>query len=117
MSEVYSNTALNIYADCANDGNAGFFRPRDTFIPLLRANWQRMPNSLWDCQIEPACIFDNHHSDRTAYLGSRGWIVQEEILSPAVAYFGQNDVFWLCHHGGASESVSVQEHGVAVDDF
>ena len=40
----------------------------------------------------------------SASLNTRGWVLQERLLSPRVVHFARNQVFWECRHQQACES-------------
>jgi hypothetical protein len=44
-------------------------------------------------------------------MSSRGWILQEKILSPAVLHFGEEEMHWECRHSTASETWATMRVG------
>lgn len=109
MSDVYGHSSCNISA-CGGLGIDGCFLSRN-------------PLSLFPCRIrrdaeeagisKEACayVFKDEWPpsvrlvDRDATpLLSRGWCVQERLLSARVVYFGAEEVFWECCHHVVKES-------------
>lgn len=109
MSDVYGHSSCNISA-CGGLGIDGCFVSRD-------------PLQLFPCRIRQDSQESNISSDACAYvfkdewppsvklvdrdatpLLSRGWCVQERLLSARVVYFGAEEVFWECCHHVVKES-------------
>jgi hypothetical protein len=45
-----------------------------------------------------------YYSIVNSELNTHSWILQEQLLSPAILYFGDSQIFWECHRSTASES-------------
>lgn len=120
MRHVYSNAAITIAAECTGnetDGE-GIFRPRD-----LRQSrpfpWRQLEShideevgSLFryvdDPKDKQPYIFPDqgkkHHRNRPkGILDTRGWILQEQLLSPRILYYGHQQLYWDCISQSASE--------------
>lgn len=91
MAHVYSFCILNISADAAQDGDGGLFR-------------QQYENF---CSVQVELDGNKHHllfhdpkfwrnDVEASPLGRRGWVVQEQILSPRSLHFSQDQVYWEC---------------------
>ncbi|KAF1362028.1 HET-domain-containing protein, partial [Lizonia empirigonia] len=78
MSHVYQNAVLTIAAADCEDHEQGIFRPR-----AVRCARQG---------IRPKGTLD-----------TRGWILQEQLLSARVLYFDKAELFWECITCSASE--------------
>ncbi|XXG99245.1 hypothetical protein Hte_005582 [Hypoxylon texense] len=119
MGDVYRNTDMNIYASASTDENSGIFKRRDptlSGITIGAYNWPGMLASYFDLQPTHYATYSYHRGRRTSQLGSRGWVLQEEFLAPAVAYFGGHGIFWACHHGAAGELSEKDGHACALED-
>jgi hypothetical protein len=96
MDRIYSNCVLNIAAAWARSAQDGCFSARHSEL------------------VKPCTIFVRYFTETegihgirsdadhklTAVHGSplstRGWVLQERMLSPRVLSFGQDQVFWEC---------------------
>lgn len=64
MCNVYSNTLLNIFADGSGEEDSGLFHRRDTCTStgfVTQANWPRMSNSLWHCELSYVTSYEERH--------------------------------------------------------
>ncbi|KEF53146.1 uncharacterized protein A1O9_11055 [Exophiala aquamarina CBS 119918] len=67
MCNVYSNTVLNIFADYSSGSHIGLFHQRDVCTAIgfvARANWPRMANSLWHCELSYEETYEDRHLSR-----------------------------------------------------
>lgn len=109
MQKVYSNAAFNICAS-KNDLGQGLFSPRrpsdyqplkvelphledDNRHYLIREEWENELMEMWEARVNDSP------------LASRGWIFQEQLLSPANIHFGDHEVLFECLEMRASESL------------
>ncbi|KAI1162109.1 HET-domain-containing protein [Nemania serpens] len=109
MGKVYRHACINLAATRAESGRTGLYAPRNpdvmssgpfridngvlkgVFVAVedaLGANW-----GYWDREVQ------------LAPLNSRGWVMQERVLSPRVVHFAAGQVFWDCAGLTASEGV------------
>ncbi|KAK3392130.1 heterokaryon incompatibility protein-domain-containing protein [Sordaria brevicollis] len=105
MCDVYGNSTLTIAA-LGMDGLDACFRKRN---PLLVT-----PCYLGQLQ-KGIYAYPTVHSDRIrlmdtlkkegARLPSRGWFVQERLLSPRTLYLGAQELYWECATETCCESV------------
>lgn len=119
MGDIYRNTDMNIYASASTDESSGIFKHRDPIslgILVRASNWPGMLESYLDVQPDLRVIYRYHRGDRNTHLGSRGWVLQEEFLAPAVAYFDNHGIYWACHHGSAPEFPQTNRHVCALDE-
>jgi hypothetical protein len=109
MDLVYSNATCNLAATAAKDSHTGCIFDRN---PLLaqpcRVKIDSFPNlvsepGLYD--MVPQALFYN--SIDLQPLNRRGWVLQEQFLSPRIIHCGKNQLFWECQ-----EMASVYEHSV-----
>jgi hypothetical protein len=91
MADVYGNSALNIAATQAKDGNGGLFVNRDG--ALIPRQFIRMPNQeiheLHDSKLYHRCLTD-------APLSQRAWTIQERFLAPSTVHFSAEQIFYEC---------------------
>ena len=116
MAHIYGNADLTIAAVTATDDYAGFLGARSN---------PDSPNSCklryWNKQQLPADIivveYVGNDNERWGpgfcnLLDSRGWTLQERMLSPRVLSFSQDKIFWECKAYRRLESL----HFVRADD-
>lgn len=104
MGEIYRNAILNIAATAASGGEQGLDFTRDAFSSKhlrVDATWNLSARTLEKPLLAPGQYYLVESSlwirevDR-APLNSRGWVLQERLLSPRVLHFGRNQLFWQC---------------------
>jgi hypothetical protein len=111
MAQIFRNSILTIAASAENCYELGLFRKRVrhrnrpcTLNPKLahrqKTLFQRPDQILafGDRQTRTGSM----RPLRT--LDTRGWILQEQLLSPRVLYFDHDELFWECTSMNASES-------------
>ncbi|KAH7401142.1 heterokaryon incompatibility protein-domain-containing protein [Phaeosphaeria sp. MPI-PUGE-AT-0046c] len=109
MSNVFSNAAVTIAVADAVEHSQGIFRNREsTFIrpfniPFLRERPYRERAHL-DGDGEFYLFPDAQEVRSRGPLDTRGWILQEQLLSPSILYFDRGEIFWDCITVTASES-------------
>ena len=113
MGKVYKYCALNISATASSDGDGGLKRSRSeafsgsTFIHDL--SWFRLLNvateSITNSEVRFICCKSGSWRGalEDSPLKNRGWVVQEQMLSPRVVHFSEGQVFWDCPFLRASE--------------
>ena len=99
MHKVYMYGLFNVCATAALDSSQGCYRERDPaeVQPNIVRSEQRkafavLPQETWRGGVE------------SMPLNSRGWVLQERILSRRNVHFGAEQVFWECRQSCASES-------------
>ncbi|KAK4442856.1 heterokaryon incompatibility protein-domain-containing protein [Podospora aff. communis PSN243] len=104
MGDVYGNAWCNIAATASTDGPGGCFRTRDPILPLPvtipSPTWASLPQG-------PYHAFDVDNMKRSvshAPLNTRGWVVQERLLSPRIIHFAADQIYWECLTQDASEA-------------
>lgn len=118
MSHVYQNAVLTIAAaDCENH-EQGIFRPRAVRclrpFPVKDLRKYTRERIWWGQKItkdeeKSLHIFPGTKGARQGIrpkgtLDTRGWILQEQLLSARVLYFDRGELFWECITCSASES-------------
>ncbi|KAF6829607.1 heterokaryon incompatibility protein [Colletotrichum musicola] len=100
MSSVYGGSSLNISASSASHESEGcFLRPEyfsggfsaDITIDGRKERHDFARSSLYAKSVT------------LSKLASRGWVVQEKILSPRTVHCGEDGLFWECKTTMASE--------------
>jgi hypothetical protein len=103
MGRVYANALCNIAATASRNGAEGCFRNRDTLLvrPFkAEAAWDGIhPGTYYGID---TTILERNVSQ--APLNTRGWVVQERLLSPRILHFAANQLYWECLEVDASES-------------
>jgi len=122
MSKVYSRSLCTIAAAHAIDGREGCFSQRDPLVvfpvlvpspfqasnscrprrPLFAIHCEKM-NSIYESQV------------RSGPLYTRGWVVQERLISPRTLFFGKEQVVWHCKSHFACEAFPYGEDYVPLE--
>ncbi|TVY80471.1 hypothetical protein LSUE1_G005409 [Lachnellula suecica] len=98
MCAVFENTVVTISALRACEGDGGLLNGRDEAQPLII----RLADGV-TVGVRPN-KHDFIHALNTSEMNTRGWILQEKILSPAILHFGRSQLYWECCSSTASES-------------
>lgn len=94
MGEVYSNATLTIAAAGATKSSDGIFRPRDIFeytSPQLRFRSPSGEKGYAFLRYRPGYADDGKEP-----LESRGWTLQERLLSPRLLSYNRHQLSWEC---------------------
>ncbi|KAH7110867.1 hypothetical protein B0J11DRAFT_544129 [Dendryphion nanum] len=100
MSSIYKGAILTLAVADSENHNQGIFRKRK--VRCLRPFPIERSGEI--NYIFPATDQVFQHTRPRGPLDSRGWVLQEQILSPRILYFGQGELFWDCVTMSASES-------------
>jgi hypothetical protein len=114
MGQIYANAYINISAGSASDTQSGFLNRRELRTirsckhPSLLDSRPRVicPNIPWPEKIMNKDI-----------LNSRGWILQEQVLSRRIINFGPHEVYWECLALSASEREPEDLTRIGLDSF
>ncbi|KXJ94922.1 heterokaryon incompatibility protein-domain-containing protein [Microdochium bolleyi] len=117
MGDVYKNSTINIMATASRDSHGGLFRERadpqtglDTLgLIHVEAAWSTvedggahrvfpMGTSLQLTELDLWQV-----SVAEAPLNTRGWVLQERVLSPRALHFGKEQLLWECRSLNACE--------------
>lgn len=102
MANFYGGCLLNIAASSARDSSQGcFFKRKD--LPRCHFSLKIDNNTNFEYDIMSETP-DPHRVNNPRPLESRGWTLQERLLSPRAVHFTRDEVFWECHTKFASET-------------
>lgn len=100
MTDVYSNSSLNIAADASVDGEGGLFRDRhgETTQHFVVPSKDKKGHYI---------LYINGWPDNVegAPLQGRAWVVQERFLAPRTVHFSQDQLHWECRQLTSSEGL------------
>lgn len=107
MGDIFSNSYMTIAAAAAMDGSEGCLNrePPNRQTVSIAGTMARVPGvKLFVGRHTEPEDAPGFHGDLPRHLLSmplctRGWTMQELMLSPRILYFAGNDVFWECHQG------------------
>lgn len=99
-SDISSSDADDALQSTAGDGNNGEIDPIEADSRESESVKETEPRMCWVF----ARDFDFTSSTRNLPLATRGWVIQERLLSPRVLHFTDNRIMWEC-----GESLSLQE--------
>jgi hypothetical protein len=100
MGDIYACAAMNISADAGTDPNAGLNKSRlmvGTEIgvsePGVSIYTRPFPKA-----VDPYAVIHkpSRHDQRNHILDTRGWVLQERLLSPRILHFGEHEIGWEC---------------------
>lgn len=89
MGDVYKNAVLTIAASSAVSVSDGFLRS----IPPTQGFW--VPN-IENTKVMVRSLNTYSHASEIDSLDSRGWALQESLLSPRVVSFAERELSWRC---------------------
>ncbi|KAI1093445.1 HET-domain-containing protein [Rostrohypoxylon terebratum] len=115
MGYYYSHATLTILAQCSERSTQGFLKPRVDNIKTkpvkldvtLGAKDKRQVTVEWLPYEREDILSFKHNS----HLASRGWTLQEDLLSPRKLYYGNQQIHWKCYE------VANSAEGVPSSDF
>lgn len=95
MGRVYQNAYITISAACATDASQGFLHRREA---RSRAGTKpfTVPCSLPEGGIGRTTLYQRASESTKEPIHSRGWTLQEDILSSRVLFFGDVELSWKC---------------------
>ena len=103
MGSVYRNGLCNLAATAAVDANGGLLHIREFSILQdchIECSWNDKRNSHWRVR---STTFPKSQLLDGPFL-SRGWVIQERIMSRRILHFGLRQMFWECHWLNVSET-------------
>jgi hypothetical protein len=92
MTHIYSYGLCNIAASAAQDGSQGLFFERDPF-PVKQVHFRPKHGAGTLLITNTKSWIEN---SRRAPLLKRGWVFQEQMLSPRTLHFYKKQIFWYC---------------------
>jgi hypothetical protein len=120
MGDIYKNGFLTIAVRAARNPEEGCFVARDQEIPTCRLEYRSPEPSVAAGSIyirDPA--FQMERLGGTA-LDSRGWVLQEKLLSPRILYYGAQQMYWECRQASVRQDdnyCDVQQDKVRIAKF
>lgn len=107
MADVYMNAAVTLAAAAATSGDSGLFFPRQNHLSAKMKQYsQGQASGIPSGALYVTnCRLQNFESEVTrGPLNTRGWVLQERILSPRAVHFGKTQLFWECRTTSRQES-------------
>lgn len=122
MATVYGSSLVTLAAECAADATAGFLGLRNT----------EDPNTFLSCLLQfrgldgsptgqvrvtyPRLRHAREYatSDPFSVLRTRGWTLQERILSPRILHFGSRHMYWECRKHTCFEALRYRVVGSGI---
>ncbi|KAK1569456.1 heterokaryon incompatibility protein [Colletotrichum navitas] len=108
MHKVYSHSFCNISAAGAHDSSKGLFFDRDprishtAHVRMCIEGLGLPPGGRYmDCSILNLGFWGDNIGQ--CPLNTRGWVLQERLLSPRVLHFARDQLFWECREHTAAE--------------
>lgn len=106
IASVYQNCVLTLAAADAVDSEGGLFRPRKRsrtrpvkFAPLAASFKETAHVFAFGDRLET-----NDAMRCESRLDQRGWVLQEQLLSPRTLNYSSGELYWECSTLNASES-------------
>ncbi|KAF2684304.1 HET-domain-containing protein, partial [Lentithecium fluviatile CBS 122367] len=113
MGDVFSGAVFTLAVADSENHSEGIFRKHEVhclrpfYVDRLR-NMPHRDRGWYDGEGEvyvfPGTPKVNQGVRPKGPLDSRGWVLQEQLLSPRVLYYGRGEIFWDCLTLSASES-------------
>ncbi|KAM0186565.1 hypothetical protein ACHAPI_011645 [Fusarium lateritium] len=118
MASIYSKGVLNLAASYSSDSHGGLLLERNQQY-VTSFSWEQQSDpvssrNFWGKWIEsrqvcwtfdPQSEFGNFGIGRPLPLISRGWVLQENVLSPRTVHFLPGEIIWECREVSAKESI------------
>ena len=104
MGDVYANAAITIAAAVAENSTVGILRRSEIQEELFQINFDDTSGPDDALLIFPKSQKGQRHNGEESFikcyqegiLGSRGWTLQERVLSDRMLYYGSTQLFWSC---------------------
>jgi hypothetical protein len=110
MTHVYSHGLCNIAASAAQDGSQGLFFERVPF-PIKQIH-VRPKHGASTLLITEKDSWIEHLPIHRAPLLERGWVFQEQMLSPRTLHFYKEQIFWHCRKQRFCETFPQGDPGI-----
>jgi hypothetical protein len=118
MLDVFGNATLTLFLDCAENDDDSFLksRPNEAFqnrrgieLSLKGKSGQsssvhileRCSRYRFNQPAKSSAIFTDDVVN--SHLSSRGWILQEQVISPRRLHFGHHQIYWICEQSSEAE--------------
>ncbi|KAG4422840.1 hypothetical protein IFR04_004062 [Cadophora malorum] len=99
MASIFEHSFITISALSAKDSTSGLFHRWNTF-DAWKLHIQTRDGTQIGLRGEQSTLKGDLENSS---MSLRGWILQEKILSPALAHFGHTQIHWECITGTTSE--------------
>ncbi|KAH7024930.1 heterokaryon incompatibility protein-domain-containing protein, partial [Microdochium trichocladiopsis] len=120
MGDVYSNSTLNIMATASRDSHGGLARERDPEAALrlvcVETAWLQIQGQTTRRTYHLAIQDMWRTAVAEAPLNTRGWVLQERVLSPRALHFGSQQLLWECRSLSACETFPAGLPELLLDD-
>ena len=107
MANIYKDSVFTIAAVDAANSTVGFLNKRSTDFSTCRVPCPESA-SCTGSYIEATLREPAKLLDQTSPLSTRGWCMQEKLLTPAVLFFGSKQTYWSCN-----SSIHLEAYGAA----
>ncbi len=96
MADVYENAALTISASASSSADSGLFfqQPPTYVVPVIARTIGGKPFSNFSLALRNCSSFAS--DVQNGQLSSRGWCLQERLLSRRILHFGASQTHWEC---------------------
>lgn len=91
MASVYKNSYVTIAAMDSWDSNIGIFSPRRKVIWPIQLTLKNGKDIIFGITSRETEFYQTHH------FTTRGWVLQEFFLSPALLQYSTSQITWACH--------------------
>jgi len=111
MCDIYEGSHITISAFGAEGGDDGLFLPREG-VPSIRIPCATSTKIMGDMSVTYPCGPSDPRFEgclsfeaelRTNAWNSRGWIMQERLLSRRIVHFGKFQLYWECQATSRNE--------------
>lgn len=94
MANIYQNSTITIGASASRGAHSGLFlkNPRERDKPLALLTGNRTHDGIFLQKLRD----EKNHGLRRSKLMTRGWVVQERLLSPRFLHFGSYELILEC---------------------
>jgi hypothetical protein len=94
MGKIFANAMLTMFATGSSSHNDSIFY--DNNVEIITATYQ---GKVYQFQVTPKLEHIHHSTQRQDLkfpLLTRGWVLQERLMSKRVLHFGRQELFWEC---------------------
>lgn len=106
MTDVYTNAVCTF--SISWESPSGFLRPRE---PRSLARWDFSDQDSHAFSHRYVFVEDERELPKAigqTPLNQRGWVLQEQLLSPRILYLGNDQIYWQCHAITACETAPMK---------
>ena len=105
MADIYRLSAVHLAAHTSRHSGDGFLKPRSPVSHVALPFASRRFGVSGQMLIRPALASWTSalSSSKGSILSTRGWVLQESLLSPRTLHFGGEQMFWECPNARLAE--------------